>query len=79
MPTPKLRRASELVIVLAVLAGFASISVKGTPTGAKEQDVKSAQQALTKLGYTPGPDSGRWDAASADALRAFQHANGIWT
>lgn len=45
--------------------------------GAKGEDVKALQNALTKAGYYSGPISGDFDAATGEAVKKLKVASGL--
>jgi len=45
--------------------------------GDEGPEVQELQERLTELGYRPGDASGRYDAATASAVLAFQEAEGL--
>ena len=77
MCRPKLLLTGDLATFAILAIGFPSLWSIGSSALAAEIRVKSAQQALAKLGFKPGPINGTWDAASSQALNAFQRANGF--
>lgn len=46
-------------------------------TNATPQLLRRVQQALLKEGFSPGTTDGRWNSGSSQALRAYQHKNGL--
>jgi peptidoglycan hydrolase-like protein with peptidoglycan-binding domain len=54
-----------------------SVSSRAAPNKPDVQLTKKAQQLLTDLGYDPGPVEGDYGRRTADAVRAFQKAQGI--
>ena len=79
MSTPKVRPTRRAAVFLVLLVGIASLSANESPARAEATRVESAQLALAKLGYSPGPITGTWDTATRQALNAFQRANGFQT
>ena len=57
------------------IADSDSTGALGASDPAAEQDgtVKSVQQVLAELGYSPGPVDGAMGGATARAIKAFQH------
>lgn len=77
MSEAKALSTGELARFLVLLLAAASLSSFGSSALAADMSIESAQQALQKLGYKPGPVNGTWDAASREALNAFQSASGF--
>ena len=53
------------------------VSTSSAPKKPDAQYTKEAQQLLTDLGYDPGPVDGDYGRRTADAVKAFQKAQGI--
>ena len=53
------------------------VSTSTDPKKPNAQYTREAQQLLTDLGYDPGPVDGDYGRRTADAVRAFQKAQGI--
>ena len=66
---------TQLGATLAILAGLALAG----PANAYDESrvVLSAQQALIRLGYDPGPADGAWGRKTRDALNALREAEGL--
>ena len=77
MCRPKLLLTGQLATFVILAFCFASLCSIGSSALAADARVKSAQRALEKLGFNPGPINGNWDAASREAFNAFQRANGF--
>ena len=58
-----------------VLGAGGALAVTSKYTLTKEE-IKQAEKRLSELGYWAGPADGVWDAASRQALVAFQKVEG---
>ena len=63
-----------LVLIGSFLLALAVLPVPAEAGGA---DVERAQQALKRMGHDPGPVDGVMGAQTAEALRAYQKAQGL--
>ena len=76
---PWMTRAGLLVAMLLAVAGLAHVAAaqrrpQPAPTRARIIEI---QQALARQGFYSGKPSGRWDAATTQAMKNFQTSKGL--
>jgi peptidoglycan hydrolase-like protein with peptidoglycan-binding domain len=83
--------AKRLMVSFGVVAGVLAVAVGitlyiwhdvGAPNDASEApsastQVQQIEKLLADLGFTPGPQDGVMDQATADAIRSYQQAAGL--
>lgn len=70
-------RANGIGGVEFLPASGASVPDDYLKQGSEGPEVQELQERLTELGYRPGDADGRFDAATASAVLAFQEAEGL--
>ena len=69
------RIAAAALFVALILAALATPA--GAQSGLERGELRDVQRTLNDLGYEAGPEDGLYGDRTAEAIRAFERANGI--